>query len=187
MRIAAILPILIAAALCLAAPAQAASSSPVLNAPATLGLGVGWYDVLENHPRKEAVDFRLEYRSDYDMLDLAGARNGWIQIRPMGGVEATTDSAFYGFAGFVFDIPIGRHFFLSPNEVVGFYDNGDGKYLGSFIEFRSTIEAGYRFNDESRLSVAFGHISNAGLTKRNHGVEILTVYYHVPINNIFGQ
>ncbi|HVY12576.1 MAG TPA: acyloxyacyl hydrolase [Alphaproteobacteria bacterium] len=169
-----------------ATPAKANLPGP-LNAPATLGFSAGYFDVLPNNPRKKAVDFRLEYRSDYDMLSLANGRNSWIEIRPMGGFETTTDGALYGFGGFVFDIPIGKHFVLSPNEAVGLWYNGNGKYLGSFVEFRSTVEVGYRFDDESRLDVAFGHISNAGLTSQNHGVEILSVYYHMPIQKIFGR
>ena len=55
------------------------------------------------------------------------------------------------------------------------------------VEFRSTMEVGYKFDDESRLDVAFGHMSNAGLTSQNHGVEILTLYYHMPISKIFAQ
>lgn len=172
--------------LSLAAPAQAAEK-PVLNEPATIGFGVGYYDVFENSPRKEAVDFRLEYRSAFDMLGLAKAHNSVIAIRPMGGVEFTTDGAMYGFGGFVFDIPLGRHFVLSPNETVGFYNNGDGKYLGSFIEFRSTVELGFKFDNGMRLTGALGHISNAGLTSRNHGVEIATVYFHTPVDKIFSK
>jgi hypothetical protein len=168
----------------LAAPAFA-SSTPVLNEPATLGFSVGYFDVLPNHPRKEAVDFRLEYRAAYDMLGLANAHNSVIAIRPFGGVETTTDGALYGLGGFVFDIPIGKHFVFSPNEAVGVYYRGDGKRMGSFIEFRSTVELGYKFDDGSRVTGAFGHISNAGLTDINHGVEIASVYYHVPICKIF--
>jgi hypothetical protein len=59
--------------------------------------------------------------------------------------------------------------------------------MGSFIEFRSTVEAGYKFDDASRLTVAYGHISNAGLTSVNHGAEILTLYYHIPVDKIFGK
>jgi lipid A 3-O-deacylase len=174
---------LIFSALCLLSlPAQAKT-----NEPATIGFAAGWFDAMENHPRKEAADFRIEYRAAYDMLDLAEAGNDWIAIRPFGGFETTTDNAYYGFAGFVFDVPIGRYFVFSPNIAVGLWDNGNGKYLGSFIEFRSTVEAGVRFDNGMRLTAAFGHISNAGLTKQNHGVEILSGYLHVPTDMIFGK
>lgn len=165
---------------------QPASAQPN-NEPATLGFAVGYYDVQKNSPRNEAIDFRLEYRSAFDMLSLANARNSVIAIRPFGGIEATSDAAFYGLGGFVFDVPFGKYFVLSPNLAVGLYEPGNGKRLGSFVEFRSTVEAGVRFDDASRLTVSFGHISNAGLTGHNPGTEILSVYYHVPVDKIFGR
>jgi lipid A 3-O-deacylase len=164
-----------------------AASQPILNEPATIGFGVGYFDALENSPRMEAADFRLEYRSGYDMLGLAQAHNSVVAIRPFGGVETTTDGALYGLGGFVFDFPIGKHFVFSPSIGAGLYYMGDGKRLGSFVEFRSTVELGYKFDDGTRLTGAFGHISNAGLTDINHGVEIATVYLHLPVSKVFGS
>lgn len=173
------------ASLC-AAPAMA-GENPVINEPATLGFGVGYYDFIDNNPHQPAADFRVEYRSAFDMLGLAKAHNSVIAIRPFGGIETTTDGALYGLGGFVFDMPIGKHFILSPNLATGLYYGGDGKRLGSFIEFRSTMEVGYKFDNGVRLTTSFGHISNAGLTDINHGVEILSAYVHVPVDKIFSK
>ncbi len=41
---------------------------------------------------------------------------------------------------------------------------GTARKLGSVVEFRSTFEAGYVFDDQSRLVASFSHTSNAGLT-----------------------
>ena len=170
----------------LAVPAFAADK-PVLNEPATIGFGAGYYDAFDNSPRKEAADFRLEYRSSYDMLGLAKAHNSVIAIRPFGGIETTTDGAFYGLGGFVFDMPIGKNFVFSPNLAVGLYSDGDGKHLGSLIEFRSTVEAGYKFDSGTRLTASLGHISNAGIGDVNSGVEIISIYAHIPVNKIFSK
>jgi lipid A 3-O-deacylase len=184
--------------LCLGGVQAQAQSTDLLHAPATLGFSAGYFELRPNNKNNEAVDFRLEYRSSYDMLSLTNSRSSWLEIRPMGGVEMTSDGAFYGFGGFVFDIPLGKHFVLSPNEAVGYWNNGRGINLGSAIEFRSTIELAYRFDDESRLGVAFGHISNAGIQvsssdlatgnrKINPGVEIVSLYYHVPLENFLSR
>lgn len=173
----------------LSAPAHAAPN----NEPATIGFGIGRYDVIDNNPHNPSTDFRLEYRAAYDMLGIGAGfgapdlRNSVIAIRPFGGIETTTDGALYGLGGFVFDVPIGKHLVLSPNLGVGLYYMGDGKRLGSFVEFRSTMELGWRFDDGSRLTAAFGHISNAGLTSINHGVEIANIYYHIPFDKIFSK
>lgn len=155
--------------------------------PATIGFGVGYYDILKNNPHKPAADFRLEYRSAFDMLSLAKANNKVVAIRPFGGIEATSDGALYGLGGFGFDMVFWDHWVVNPNIGVGLYYMGNGKRLGSFVEFRSTLETGYRFDDGSRLTASFGHISNAGLTSINHGVEIAGIMYHVPVDKIFGR
>ncbi len=168
-----------------------ADSAEWYRQPDLLGFSIGYYDVLKNTPRKSAVDFRAEHRWGVSLLPKIWAGfNGWepyFQMRPMAGVEATSDGALYGYGGFVFDIFIGKHFFLSPNEVVGAYYRGNGKRLGSFIEFRSTMEVGYRFDNDMRVSASFGHISNAGLTKLNSGTEILSANVYVPVNWVFGD
>lgn len=174
-----------------AVPAQASffSKTPVLNEPDTIGLGVGWFDFNDSPPRQnEATDFRLEYRTAFDMLGLINAHNSVMAIRPFVGVEVTTDSWIYGLWGFIFDIPIGKRFVISPSLAMGAYDKGEsGKPLGSTLEFRSTFEAGLRFDDGSRLTAAVGHISNAEITRYNPGTEIFNVYYHFPVSKIFGK
>ncbi|MBY0428418.1 MAG: acyloxyacyl hydrolase [Alphaproteobacteria bacterium] len=171
----------------IAVPALA-SETPVLNEPATIGAGVGYFDLFNhNDQHKAAADFRLEYRSAFDMLGLAKAHNSVIAIRPFGGIETSSDGMLYGLGGFVFDVPVGKHFVLSPNIGVGLFYNGDGKRLGSFVEFRSTMELGYKFDGGTRVTTAFGHISNAGLTDRNPGSEILTLYVHVPVDKVFSK
>jgi hypothetical protein len=164
------------------------SKTPVLNEPDTISLGIGWFDFNDHWPRqREAVDFRLEYRTAFDMLGLINAHNAYIAIRPFVGVEANSDSWVYGLWGFLFDVPIGKHFVVTPSLAMGWYDKGGGKYLGATTEFRSTFEAGYKFDDGSRITASVGHISNAGQTQYNPGTEIVDVYYHLPISKIFGK
>lgn len=158
--------------------------------PDLLGFSAGYYDVLAKDDA--AVDFRAEFRSGYSMLRGIAPRtfSGWdryVQIRPMVGVEGTSDGAVYGYGGFVLDAFLTPNIFLSPNLVAGLYYNGNGKRLGSVVEFRSTLEAGYRFDNNWRLSASFGHISNAGFGNKNPGTEILSGNFYVPTSAIFGE
>jgi lipid A 3-O-deacylase len=143
--------------------------------PAFLSLGVGYYDIV--HQDDPAADFRLEYRHD---------RGVWL-LKPWAGVEATSDGAVYGVGGIYLDLVVMDHLAVTPSFGVGAYANGGGRDLGNTVEFRSQIELAYRFQDRSRLGVAFGHISNAGLGDINPGVEILDVYYHLPFTTLFGN
>lgn len=138
--------------------------------PSFLSVGVGWYDINDD---QDAVDLRVEYRSKAKFLGF---------VKPWVGVEITSDAAAYGVAGILSDIFFGRRIVLTPSFGVGVYADGNGKDLGSAIEFRSQLELGYRFDNRSRMSLAFGHISNAHLTDQNPGSEILTVYYHLPLD-----
>jgi len=137
--------------------------------------GAGAFDLLQGDD--QAVDFRLEYRHGKGL---------WI-VKPWVGFEGTSDGAIYGVGGIYADISLGRRFVLTPSFGVGAYDEGDGKDLGDTIEFRSQVELAYRFDNRSRVGVAFSHISNAGIGDRNPGTEILNVYYAYPLDAIFGK
>ena len=170
--------------------ANVAVLSPNMEQPNLLSFGIGSFDIIKNTPRVETMDFRLEHRWGISLLPLVHSYftswNEWFQIHPYAGVETSTRGQFYGYGGFIFDVLLGRHVVVSPNIVVGIYDRGTGKRLGSFVEFRSTMEVGWRFNNEMRLTGYFGHISNAGLTGINPGAETAGLYFHVPTAMIFG-
>ncbi|MFQ5776231.1 MAG: acyloxyacyl hydrolase [Kiloniellaceae bacterium] len=169
-RFAIALGLALAAAGAWRAPARAGGDDP-----AFVALGLGYFDVAQGEDG--AVDFRLEYRHD---------RRLWI-FKPWVGIEATSDGAVYGAGGVLIDVYLGRRVVVTPSFGVGGYAQGDGKDLGSTVEFRSQIEAAYRFDDRSRLGLAFGHISNASLGDRNPGTEILNVYYSIPLTAILGE
>jgi lipid A 3-O-deacylase len=172
----------IAAVATLAMPLIAAQAEETGH-PDLVGFGGGYFDTLKNEPRNRAADFRLEYRFGDSLWP---AVDEYVSIRPWAGVEFTSDGAAYGLGGILFDIPLGSSFTFTPNFGAGVYHDGDGKQLGSFWQFRSTAELSYRFSDQSRVAVSFGHISNAGLTDQNPGSEILSIYYQVPADWLFG-
>ena len=137
--------------------------------PDFLRLAIGRYDINDN---REAIEFRAEYQSDLKL---------WI-FKPYVGVMATTDGAAYGYAGFVTDFYFGRRIVVTPSIAAGLYHNGDGKDLGHVVEFRSSIELAYRFDNRSRLGISFYHLSNASLSEDNQGTEILSLNYSIPLN-----
>ena len=82
------------------------------------------------------------------------------------------------------DVYFGKRVVLTPSFGAGLYAEGSGKDLGHAVEFRSQIELSYRFDNRSRLGVAFSHISNASIADDNPGVEILNVYYSLPLDGL---
>jgi hypothetical protein len=136
--------------------------------PAFITGSVGYYDMFDD---KEATAFNLEYRSSKKLLFL----------KPFGGVMGTTDSAGYLYGGFLVDVYLGRRLVLTGNTAVGAYYNGDGKDLGSWVEFRSGMELAFRFDNRARVGVGFHHISNAGIGDSNPGTEILSLIFSWPL------
>jgi len=137
--------------------------------PLFFTLAAGYYDINDN---MDAVEFRAEVRAR-DKI--------WI-FKPLGGVMASSDGAFYGFGGVLVDFYLGRRFVFTPSFAAGFYEDGDGKDLGHAVEFRSSVELAYRFDDRSRLGMSFYHLSNAGLSDNNPGTEVLSLNYSIPFN-----
>jgi hypothetical protein len=180
--------ILLALATVLFAAGEARAQWPAQ--PDLLSAGVGLFDALPSSEREEAIDFRAEYRWGLSLLPLTSpyfaSWDPYFQIHPSVGVETSSRGQLYGFYGFVFDVPIGPHLVISPQESAGLYYGGDGKRLGSFVEFRSQFEAGWRFDNEVRLTGFICHESNAKLTTSNHGEETIGVYLHLPTSLFFG-
>ncbi len=144
---------------------------------------IGFLDVSETDNRDEAADFRLEYRFG---TSLVGFIEPYAQVRPFVGAEATSDGSVYGLGGILVDVPLGP-FVFTPSFGAGLYAQGGGKDLGSPLEFRSQLEFAYEFENKSRFSVGYSHISNAGISDTNPGTNIVSMYYHVPSDWIIGQ
>jgi hypothetical protein len=149
--------------------ALAGTSEAATDEPDMLAGAIGVYDVLHNNT---AAQLRLEYRFGYQLF----------YIEPLLGALATSDGSFYGYGGLRADIAIGAHVIVMPVAAVGYWQRGGGKDLGAHTEFKTGGEVAYRFDDNSRLGLAFDHISNAGIGKNNPGVESLLLVYSLPLH-----
>ncbi len=143
--------------------------------PSFISLGAGFYDVY--HRDHDAADFRIEYRHGEKFLFL----------KPWAGIEATSDGSVWGGGGVLLDVYFGQRIVVTGSIGAGGYAEGNGKDLVNVIEFRSQVEIAYRFDDRSRLGLAFSHISNASIGDDNPGVEIVSLYYSIPIERIAGE
>ncbi len=159
-----ILTAIVAAALTVGAHGPAAAQDD----PHFLTLAAGYYDINDD---EDAAEFRAEF----------SARNKLWIFKPFGGLMGTSDKAFYGYAGLLVDVYFGRRIVVTPSLAAGLYEDGDGKDLGHIVEFRSSIELAYRFDNRSRLGLSFYHLSNAGLDDNNPGTEVLSLNYSIPL------
>jgi lipid A 3-O-deacylase len=171
------------AALLLSFGAHAAAP---LEQPDLFSVGVGYANFDKGETLRNSADIRFEYRWGQSLLPLLSNTfndfNHFVQIHPFVSMTTSSLGVLYGLGGLDADLYIGRHGIVSWNEGVGLFFPGYGRPMGSVIEFRSTAEAGWRFDDETRLTFYASHISNAKITERNPGSEILGFYVHVPVD-----
>ncbi len=137
-----------------------------------LQIGLGVFDVTDN---ETSAEFRVEWQ---------GKKLLWI-VRPLAGMMGTSDGAYYTYAGIAWDIFFGTRWVLTTSFAPGVYIQNDGKKLGSYVEFRSMGEIAYKFDSGSRLGLAIYHLSNAGITQYNPGVEVLSLSYTIPFEKLF--
>jgi len=137
-----------------------------------ISIGSGAFDI--KHAKYRTAEFRIEYRP----------AKIFYTIRPTLGMMVTAKSSLYFYGGFGFEW-FYKSFFFSPNFAAGVYKQNQGKDMGFPIEFRSGIEAGFRFKNFSRIGVLFYHMSNARKlfhwSSRNPGEESLVLFYSFPI------
>jgi hypothetical protein len=140
--------------------------------PSFLSLSVGRYDF--NRQKKPTEEGGMQYRSDLKL---------WI-FQPMAGFMVNGHGSAELYAGISLDIFLGNRIVVRPSFAPGYYHRGGGEDLGYKLEFRSAIEAAYRFDDRSRLGIEVYHMSNASLGKINPGEESINLVYSLPTTKI---
>ncbi len=131
-------------------------------------LEVGSFDVLH---QQKSESFDLQLRPGWRLWDFGVFAGGMY----------TTKNAYMGYAGVTYDLRVTDNILILPDAAVGFYQHGDDKNLGNTAEFRTGLGVAYEFDSGWRLGADFHHISNAGLSKRNPGVEIAALTLAVPL------
>ena len=130
----------------------------------------------------EVGSFDVFHKANSETFDLQ-LRPGWRlwNFGVFAGGMYTTKNAFMGYAGFTYDFHVTDNILILPDVAVGFYQHGDDKNLGNTAEFRSGIGVAYEFDNGWRLGADIHHISNAGMSKRNPGVEIAALTLAIPL------
>jgi hypothetical protein len=143
--------------------------------PGFLSFSLGLYNTLDN---PKSVDLRIEYRP---------AKAIFIkELRPWAGLELNSELSLWAGAGLLLDMKLADNIYLTPSFGLGYYTHGSSNHdLNYPLEFRSQIELAYQMENEGRLALAFSHLSNASLGRNNPGTEIVSIYYHLPVNGLF--
>ena len=104
------------------------------------------------------------------------------RLKPFAGADITGRRSLYFYGGLRLDLHLISRLDVVPNFAVTNYLHGDGKHLGSPIDFRSGLDVEWRFADGTRLGIAYHHISHwIFFGSNNPGTEILALTFSIPV------
>ena len=125
----------------------------------------GTFDVIDKEGDDKTSLFGIEHKNPNLF------RNTILgKFSPVSGGFMTGDSSVYLYTGVEGQYGIGRLKIL-PSFTPGYYEKGNGKDLGSALEFKSEIKLGLDIFENSRLGYSYSHISNNEWGDRNPGTD----------------
>ncbi len=92
------------------------------------------------------------------------------KFSPISGFMITADSGSYFYTGVQAEYKIGK-LNLTPSFSPGLYSMGDGKDLGSPLEFKSEIQLSIDLLPGTKLGYSQSHLSNGDLGEKNPGAD----------------
>ena len=93
-----------------------------------------------------------------------------MEISPISGAFMTGDQSVYLYTGIEAQYGLGPLQIL-PSFTPGYYEKGNGKDLGSVLEFKSEIKVGLDIFENSKIGYSYSHISNNEWGDTNPGTD----------------
>ena len=124
----------------------------------------GMFDITTS-PNKSSELFGIQH-SNEDLF-----RDTFLgKLSPITGLMMTADSSSYFYTGVQAEYKIGK-LNLVPSFAPGLYTMGDGKDLGSPLEFKSELQVSIDILPGTKLGYSQSHLSNADLGDKNPGAD----------------
>ena len=92
------------------------------------------------------------------------------KLSPITGGFFNRKKCFYLYTGVQAEYELG-FLTITPSFAPGYYNYGNGKDLGSPLEFKSEVQMSFDLSDNSHLGMSYNHISNASLGTKNPGAN----------------
>tara|TARA_Y200000002_G_scaffold345200_1_gene318932 strand:+ start:1373 stop:1876 length:504 start_codon:yes stop_codon:yes gene_type:complete len=125
----------------------------------------GTFDVIDKEGDDQTTLFGIEHKNPNLFRDTFLGK-----FKPVTGVFMTGNSSAYLYTGIEGQYGIGPLKIL-PSFAPGYYEKGDGKDLGSVLEFKSEVKVGFDIFENSKLSYSYSHISNNDWGDTNPGTD----------------
>ena len=125
----------------------------------------GTFDLLDKEGDDQTNLVGIEHRNE-DLF-----RDTWIgRFSPTTGAFVTGKSSVYLYTGIEAKYNLGP-VNISPSFAPGYYQAGDGKNLGSALEFKSEVKIGVDLFKNTNLGYSYSHISNNDWGDVNPGTD----------------
>ena len=130
-----------------------------------LSFYTGTFDLIDKEGDDQTNLFGIEHKNPNLF------RNTFIgKFKPVTGAFMTGKSSVYMYSGVEAEYGIGPLKIL-PSFAPGYYHQGNGKDLGSALEFKSEIKIGFDIFENSQLGFSYSHISNNDWGDTNPGSD----------------
>ena len=143
------------------------NSSQVFSEESRLNLALGSFDV--NHSGTAMGQLEYAFATE------------WSGFKPHVGLFFSTDSAAYLYAGVGYQFDINSQWSLMPSISAGYYNQGADTDLGNDAEFYSQLRLEYKLENNAKIGLGVGHISNLDLGDHNPGAEIVYLNYNISL------
>ena len=130
-----------------------------------LSFYTGTFDVIDKEGDDQTSLFGIEHKNPNLFRDTILGK-----FKPVTGAFMTGNSSAYLYTGIEAQYGIGPLKIL-PSFTPGYYEKGDGKDLGSELEFKSEVKIGFDIFENSKLSYSYSHISNNDWGDTNPGTD----------------
>ena len=125
----------------------------------------GTFDIIDKEGDDKTTLFGLEHKNP-DLF-----RDTFLgKFKPVTGIFITGNNSAYLYTGVEGQYGVGPMKIL-PSFTPGYYEKGNGKDLGSVLEFKSEIKIGFDIFENSKLSYSYSHISNNNWGDTNPGTD----------------
>jgi len=130
-----------------------------------LSVYTGTFDTIDKEGDDKTTLMGIEHKNK-DLF-----RDTWIgRFSPTTGAFITKKSSIYLYTGIEADYNLGP-INISPSFSPGYYEAGDGKNLGSALEFKSELKIVVDLFKDTNLGFSYSHISNNDLGDINPGSD----------------
>ena len=126
---------------------------------------IGTFDTIDKEGDDKSKLYGLEHKNENLFRDTFLGK-----FSPVSGGFLTAKKSMYLYTGVQAEYKLGP-LNIIPSFAPGYYKQGDGKNLGSVLEFKSEIKFDFDIFKNSKIGYSYGHISNNDWGDINPGVD----------------